>query len=101
MRCGPRTSSPIPGCYPTCTLLPLLPLAREGLLDGTVIVNAISGISGAGKKERVDLLYCERTENACAYNPGTAHRHAPEISKELKAACGRRCRCSSPPTWRR
>jgi N-acetyl-gamma-glutamyl-phosphate reductase len=53
-----------------------------------VIVNAISGISGAGKKERADLLYCERTENACAYNPGTAHRHAPEIEKELRAAGG-------------
>ena len=39
-----------PGCYPTCTLLPLLPLAREGLLTGTIIVNAISGISGAGEK---------------------------------------------------
>ena len=77
-----------PGCYPTCTLLPLLPLAREGLLTGTIIVNAISGISGAGKKERTDLLYCERTENACAYNPGTAHRHAPEIEKELVAAGG-------------
>jgi N-acetyl-gamma-glutamyl-phosphate reductase len=76
-----------PGCYPTCTLLPLLPLAREGLLAGTVVVNAISGISGAGKKERTDLLYCERTENACAYNPGTSHRHAPEMAKELNAAC--------------
>jgi N-acetyl-gamma-glutamyl-phosphate reductase len=75
-----------PGCYPTCALLPLLPLAREGLLRGTVVVNAISGISGAGKKERADLLYCERTENACAYNPGTVHRHAPEIQKELASA---------------
>jgi N-acetyl-gamma-glutamyl-phosphate reductase len=75
-----------PGCYPTATLLPLLPLAREGLLKGTVIANAISGISGAGKKERMDLLYCERTENAGAYNPGKVHRHAPEIEKELKAA---------------
>jgi N-acetyl-gamma-glutamyl-phosphate reductase len=74
-----------PGCYPLAALLPLLPLAREGLLTGTVIVNAISGISGAGKKERLDLLYCERTENAGAYNPGRAHRHAPEIDKELIA----------------
>jgi N-acetyl-gamma-glutamyl-phosphate reductase len=75
-----------PGCYPTATLLPLLPLAKEGMVEGTVIVNAISGISGAGKKERLDLLYCERTENAGAYNPGRTHRHAPEIEKELKAA---------------
>ena len=73
-----------PGCYPTATLLPLLPLVKEGLVRGTVIVNAISGISGAGKKERMDLLYCERTENAGAYNPGKVHRHAPEIEKEIR-----------------
>jgi N-acetyl-gamma-glutamyl-phosphate reductase len=78
-----------PGCYPTATLLPLLPLAREGLLKGTAIVNAISGISGAGRKEKVDLLYCERSENANAYSPGSAHRHAPEIAQELTAADGK------------
>jgi N-acetyl-gamma-glutamyl-phosphate reductase len=75
-----------PGCYPTATLLPLLPLARRGLLKGTAIVNAISGISGAGRKEKIDLLYCERSENANAYNPGTSHRHAPEIAQELVGA---------------
>jgi N-acetyl-gamma-glutamyl-phosphate reductase len=77
-----------PGCYPTATLLPLLPLAREGLLSGTVIVNAISGISGAGRKEKADLLFCERSENVNAYAPGTSHRHAPEILQELTAAHG-------------
>lgn len=76
-----------PGCYPTAALLPLLPLARAGLVDGTVVVNAISGISGAGRKERLELLYCERTENAGAYNAGRSHRHAPEIEGELKATC--------------
>jgi len=75
-----------PGCYPTATLLPLLPLAREGLLKGAVIANAISGISGAGRKEKADLLYVERSENVNAYNPGTSHRHAPEIAQELAAA---------------
>ena len=74
-----------PGCYPAATLLPLLPFLKEGFVKGTVITNAISGISGAGKKERMDLLFCERTENAGAYNPGTSHRHAPEIAKEMKA----------------
>ncbi len=73
-----------PGCYPTATLLPLLPLARAGLITGTVITNAISGISGAGRKERVDLLYCERSENVNAYSPGSTHRHAPEIAQELR-----------------
>jgi N-acetyl-gamma-glutamyl-phosphate reductase len=75
-----------PGCYPTATLLPLLPLARAGLLQGTIIANAISGISGAGRKEKMDLLYCERSENVNAYNPGTSHRHAPEITQELLLA---------------
>jgi N-acetyl-gamma-glutamyl-phosphate reductase len=77
-----------PGCYPTATLLPLLPLARAGLVDGLMVVNAISGISGAGKKERLDLLYCERTENAGAYHPGRAHRHAPEIEGQLQVVRG-------------
>ncbi len=76
----------VPGCYPTCTLLPLLPLARAGLVQGTVVANAISGISGAGRKEKTDLLYVERAENANAYSPGTSHRHAPEIYQELTAA---------------
>jgi N-acetyl-gamma-glutamyl-phosphate reductase len=75
-----------PGCYPTATLLPILPLAREGILKGMVVVNAISGISGAGRKEKVDLLYVERSENVNAYNPGTSHRHAPEIAQELRGA---------------
>jgi len=75
-----------PGCYPTCTLLPLLPLAVKGMLRGTVVANAISGISGAGKKEKAEYLYTERTENTGAYNPGTAHRHHPEIQKELHKA---------------
>jgi N-acetyl-gamma-glutamyl-phosphate reductase len=75
-----------PGCYPTATLLPLLPFARAGMIKGTAIVNAISGISGAGRKEKADLLYVERSENANAYNPGTSHRHAPEILQELRAA---------------
>ena len=49
-------------------------------------MNAISGISGAGRKEKLDLLYVERSENANAYSPGTSHRHAPEIAQELIAA---------------
>jgi N-acetyl-gamma-glutamyl-phosphate reductase len=75
-----------PGCYPTATLLPLLPFARAGFLKGTVIVNAISGISGAGRKEKADYLFVERSENVNAYNAGTSHRHAPEIAQELRGA---------------
>ena len=76
----------VPGCYPTATLLPVLPLAKAGMVQGTVIVNAISGISGAGRKEKMDLLYVERSENVNAYSPGTSHRHVPEIAQELGAA---------------
>ncbi len=75
-----------PGCYPTSVLLPLLPLAKEGLIAGAVIVNSISGISGAGKKLNENLLYCERTENAGAYAPGRTHRHVSEMEGELQKA---------------
>ncbi len=75
-----------PGCYPTATLLPILPLLKEGIAKGRAIVNAISGISGAGKKLQPMYLYSDRTENMGAYGPGTAHRHQPEIEKEMKKA---------------
>jgi N-acetyl-gamma-glutamyl-phosphate reductase len=75
-----------PGCYPTCTLLPLLPLVKNGIVGGKIIVNALSGISGAGKKAKEDLLFCERTENTNAYAPGKSHRHSMEIQQELDTA---------------
>ncbi|MFW5688785.1 MAG: N-acetyl-gamma-glutamyl-phosphate reductase [Spirochaetota bacterium] len=70
-----------PGCYPTATLLPLLPFTD--VVEAPAIVNAQSGISGAGRKERQDLLFNERSENMNAYNPGRVHRHVPEIEQEL------------------
>jgi N-acetyl-gamma-glutamyl-phosphate reductase len=73
-----------PGCYPTATLLPLLPLLREGLIDGEFHVAALSGISGAGRKVKVEYLYCERSENAGPYNPGKSHRHVCEIDEQLR-----------------
>jgi N-acetyl-gamma-glutamyl-phosphate reductase len=75
-----------PGCYPTASLIPLLPAAKEGLITGTCVINAISGISGAGKKLKEMLLFCERTENTCAYSPGKIHRHTPEIQQEVTEA---------------
>ena len=72
-----------PGCYPTATLLPILPLAKERLLEGQLIINAISGISGAGRKTEANYLFCERSENAGAYNPGKRHRHAAEIEEQI------------------
>lgn len=75
-----------PGCYTTASLLPLLPLAREGLIgQQPVIINALSGISGAGKKTEATYLFAERTENVSPYAPGTSHRHCAEIQAELSA----------------
>ncbi len=74
-----------PGCYPTAALLPLLPLVSAGVVGGTIVVNAISGISGAGRKAKAEYLFCERSENAGAYAPGRSHRHMHEIEAELQA----------------
>ncbi len=73
-----------PGCYPTATLLPLLPVLPYIPKEAPIVVNALSGITGAGRKEKLNLLYAERTENAAAYNPGRRHRHAAEISEQLQ-----------------
>ncbi len=73
-----------PGCYPTAALLPLLPLLREGLVTGPVVLNALSGITGAGKKPRANYLFSERAENVNAYAPGTSHRHWAEIFEQAK-----------------
>jgi len=72
-----------PGCYTTASLLPLLPLCKQGIVKDHIIINAVSGISGAGKKVKEYLLFCERTENVGAYSPGRTHRHALEIEAEL------------------
>lgn len=69
-----------PGCYPTAALLPLLPLLRDGLVTGPISIAAMSGISGAGRKAAVNLLFTERSENVNAYAPGSTHRHWAEIS---------------------
>lgn len=72
-----------PGCFPTAGLIPLVPLAREGLLRDDIIVHAITGISGAGKSRDPDYLFSARTENSGAYKPGTAHRHWAEFAHYL------------------
>ena len=73
-----------PGCYPTCVLLPLLPFA--GRINGTIVANALTGISGGGRKEKITLLFNERSESLLPYNPGRTHRHAPEIQQALDGA---------------
>lgn len=75
-----------PGCYPTCTTLPLYPVLKKFKHTGAIVVNALSGISGAGKNLKENLMYCQRDENCGAYNPGKLHRHTQEIEQELNKA---------------
>ena len=78
-----------PGCYPTCSVLSIYPLIREGIIDpDTVIIDAKSGTSGAGRGAKTDNLYCEVNENVKAYGVAT-HRHTPEIEDQLGYACKR------------
>lgn len=77
-----------PGCYPTCATLSIYPMAKEGLIDmSTVIVDAKSGVSGAGRAGKVANLYCEVNETIKAYGVST-HRHTPEIEDQLSYASG-------------
>ena len=72
-----------PGCYPTAIQLALIPLLKEGLIDPlSIIADAKSGISGAGKKTQANLLLSEASENFKAYAL-TGHRHQPEIEENL------------------
>ncbi len=75
-----------PGCYPTASLLPLYPVLEQFGVDGKIVINAMSGISGAGRKAVFNNLFVERSENCGAYAPGKSHRHQPEIKKEIDAA---------------
>lgn len=78
-----------PGCYPTCSTLSIYPLLKEGLIDpSTIIIDAKSGTSGAGRGAKVDSLFCEVNENMKAYGV-TSHRHTPEIEEQLGYACGK------------
>ena len=77
-----------PGCYPTCSFLTIYPLAKEGLIDmKSIIIDAKSGTSGAGRGAKVNNLYCEVNENIKAYGVGN-HRHTPEIEEQLTYASG-------------
>lgn len=88
----------VPGCYPTSVLLPLTPLLRAGLVQPTGLhVDAKSGVSGAGRKLEAQYLFAELAANCRAYNPGYAHRHAPEIEQEASAAAGAEARITFVP----
>ena len=75
--------------YTTTSILTLYPMVKEGLIDpDTIIIDAKSGTSGAGRGAKVANLFCEVNESMKAYGVGT-HRHTPEIEEQLGYACGR------------
>lgn len=77
-----------PGCFPTCSILSIYPMVKEGLIDNsTIIIDAKSGTSGAGRGAKVNNLFCEVNENIKAYGV-TSHRHTPEIEEQLTYAAG-------------
>ena len=78
-----------PGCYTTCSILTAYPLVKEGLIDAdTLIIDAKSGTSGAGRGAKTQNLFCEVNENMKAYGVAT-HRHTPEIEEQLGYAAGK------------
>lgn len=77
-----------PGCYPTCSILSIYPLLKAGLIDPqSIIIDAKSGTSGAGRSAKLDNLFCEVNENIKAYGVAS-HRHTPEIEDQLSLAAG-------------
>ena len=86
-----------PGCYTTCSILTAYPLAKEGIIDmRTLIVDAKSGTSGAGRGAKVPNLFCEVNENMKAYGVAS-HRHTPEIEEQLGYAAGEKVTISFTP----
>ena len=86
-----------PGCYTTCSILTIYPLAKEGLIDmNSIIIDAKSGTSGAGRGAKVDNLYCEVNENIKAYGVAS-HRHTPEIEEQLGYASGEKVTLNFTP----
>ncbi len=78
-----------PGCYTTCSILTIYPMVKEGIIDpDSIIIDAKSGTSGAGRGAKVANLFCEVNESMKAYGVGT-HRHTPEIEEQLGYAAGK------------
>ena len=78
-----------PGCYPTAVLLPLIPLVAAGQIDADdLVINALSGVTGAGRAVKQESLFAEVAEGAHAYAVAR-HRHGPEIDQEISKAAGR------------
>jgi N-acetyl-gamma-glutamyl-phosphate reductase len=77
-----------PGCYPTGAILALLPALKHGIIHpGGIVINSLSGVSGAGRSSSVDMSFAEINENVRAYKIGT-HQHIPEIESALSGVSG-------------
>ncbi|HHV96964.1 MAG TPA: N-acetyl-gamma-glutamyl-phosphate reductase [Clostridiaceae bacterium] len=86
-----------PGCYPTCSILGLAPLLKNKLIQtDNIIIDAASGITGAGRKTDLQYSFCESTENFKAYGVAT-HRHTSEIEQELSLLAGKEIMVSFTP----
>ena len=86
-----------PGCYPTSISLPLIPLLRAKLIDpATIVTCSMSGVSGAGRKADLPLIFCECNESVRAYGV-PRHRHLSEIEQELSHAAGKKVTISFTP----
>ena len=86
----------VPGCYPTAALLPLLPLLAANMIEPDVIVDAKSGVSGAGRTLRLSSHFSEVNEDVSAYGLG-GHRHLPEIRQQLERAAAASVRLTFTP----
>jgi len=86
-----------PGCYPTCSILALAPLLKNKLIKtDNIIIDAASGVSGAGRSTELVYQFCECTENFKAYKVAT-HRHTSEIEQELSLLAGEQLMVSFTP----
>jgi N-acetyl-gamma-glutamyl-phosphate reductase len=86
----------VPGCYPTATLLACVPALRAGLIEPDIVVDAKSGVSGAGREAKVANLFAEVNESVHAYGVA-GHRHKSEMVEQLRAAAGGEVRLTFVP----
>ena len=87
-----------PGCYPTASTLGLMPILKEGMVvDNTIIVDAKSGFTGAGRRPAPNKLLAEASNSFCAYALGGSHRHTPEIEQNIAYITGKDL--MKPETW--
>ncbi|HOJ11447.1 MAG TPA: N-acetyl-gamma-glutamyl-phosphate reductase [Clostridiales bacterium] len=86
-----------PGCYPTCSILGIAPLLKNALINtDNIIIDAASGVTGAGRKSDLPYQFCECTENFKAYNV-SSHRHTSEIEQELSILANKEIKVSFTP----